>query len=221
MLLPLLVTVTGGHWSLSSVLPTLDSHVATLHEPALSEHLSVGRSWSKYSFCFGLWAAAPPKQVRVVTTLECDRHSSRSFPCCAWLCASWSAALLDADMRILIDRSACLVEPVVVERVLFSSLPCSCKPAPNTSSAASGRCSRISPSRGLVKGLVLLRAAPVTSLRLYQSSGSRPDWSSADLSPVARWQTLCWTFRRHLSHLVSTRESMLRSVCWPSPPQPY
>ena len=68
-------------------------------------------------------------------------------------------ALLDADMRKLIDRSACLVEPVVVERVLFSSLPCSCKPAPGTSSAASSRCSRMSPSRGLVEGLVLLRAA--------------------------------------------------------------
>ena len=75
----------GGHWSLSSVLPALDSHVATLHEPA---HPA---AWSTSSFRFGLWAAAPPKQVRVVTTLGCDRHSSRSCPCCAWLCASWPA----------------------------------------------------------------------------------------------------------------------------------
>ena len=37
------------------------------------------------------------------------------------------------------------------------------------------------PSRGLVEGLVLLRAAPVASLRLFQSLGSRPAWSSIDL----------------------------------------
>ena len=80
----------GDHWSLSSVLPALDSHVATLHQPPLSEHQSVGRSWSSCSFRFDLWAAAPPKQVRVVTTHECDRRSSRSCPCCAWLCASCS-----------------------------------------------------------------------------------------------------------------------------------
>ena len=78
-------------------------------------------------------------------------------------------ALLDADMLELIDRSACLVEPVSVEScapplvlVLF--------PAASTSSAASGRCSRVPPPRGLVEGLLLpessLRAAPVASLRL-------------------------------------------------------
>ena len=83
----------GDYWSLSSVLPAFDSHVATLHEPALSEHMSVGRSWSTCSFRFGLWAAAPPKQVRVITTLECARHSSRSCPCCARLCASWPAGI--------------------------------------------------------------------------------------------------------------------------------
>ena len=100
------------------------------------------------------------RSKRVVTTLECDRHSSRSCPCCAWLCVSWSAGTSRRrHVRKLIDRSACLVEPVVVERVLFSSLPCSCKPAPSTSSAASSRCSRMSPSRGLVERLVLLRAA--------------------------------------------------------------
>ena len=58
-------------------------------------------------------------------------------------------ALLDADMFELIDRSTCLVEPALVGN------PCSREPAPSTSSAASGRCSRTYPSRGLVEGLVL------------------------------------------------------------------
>ena len=77
-------------------------------------------------------------------------------------------APLDADMLELIDRSACLVEPIVVE---------SCAPplvlvlflAASTSSAASGRCSRIPPPRGLVEGLLL----PESSLL-----------ADRDLSPV-------------------------------------
>ena len=78
-------------------------------------------------------------------------------------------ALLDADMLELIDRSACLVEPVsVVESCAPPVLVLS--PAASTSSAASGRCSRMSFPRGLVEGLLLpessLRAAPVASLRL-------------------------------------------------------
>ena len=54
-------------------------------------------------------------------------------------------------------------------------------PAASTSSAASGRCSRIPPPRGLVEGLLLpessLRAAPVASLRLLLLD-------DRDLSPV-------------------------------------
>ena len=57
--------------------------------------------------------------------------------------------LLDANMLELIDRSACLVEPVLVGN------PCSRKPAPGTSQRRVRRCSRISPSRGLEEGLVL------------------------------------------------------------------
>ena len=108
--------------------------------------------------------------------------STRSLTCCAWSgghpappsassarCAwmrSWFAFVRlpshdpadDADMLALIDRSACLVEPAVVE--LLYSYPVLLPPsALSTSSAASGRCSRISPSRFLVEGLVLLRAA--------------------------------------------------------------
>ena len=81
-------------------------------------------------------------------------RSSAAVPAaCLWLRASWSGALLDADMPKLIDRSACLVEPVVVES-LCSSRACAV-PAQSTSSAASGRCSRMSPPRGLVEGLLL------------------------------------------------------------------
>ena len=53
-------------------------------------------------------------------------------------------ALLDADMLELIDRSTCLVEPVTVG-VLCSSRACAA-PAASTSSAASGRCSRLYPT---------------------------------------------------------------------------
>ena len=66
-------------------------------------------------------------------------------------------ALLDADMPLLIDRSACLVEPVT-DGASCSSRACAV-PAASTTHAASGRRSR-NPSRGLlVEGLVLLRAA--------------------------------------------------------------
>ena len=41
----LLWPCAGGHPSLSSILSAQDSHVATLHESALSECLRVGRSW--------------------------------------------------------------------------------------------------------------------------------------------------------------------------------
>ena len=44
----------GGHPSLSSILSAHDSHVATLHESALSERLRVGRSW----FVAMVWLSA-------------------------------------------------------------------------------------------------------------------------------------------------------------------
>ena len=112
-------------------------------------------------------------------------------------------ALLDADMLELIDRSACLVEPVVVEScapppVLVLS------PAASTSSAASGRCSRILPPRGLVEGLLLpessLRAAPVASLRLLLLD-------DRDLSPFVHVAKRCVTLfldvLLHVLHLGS------------------
>ena len=66
-------------------------------------------------------------------------------------------ALLDADMLELIDPSACLVEPVTVEScappVLVLS-PQQARPAPRPVAARD-----CTPSRGLVEGLLLLRAA--------------------------------------------------------------
>ena len=83
-------------------------------------------------------------------------YDTRSRSClrCVWLCARGQWAPLDADMLELIDRHhvwwrlLLLAEP-------FCSNPCSRKPAPSTSSAKSGRCSQIFPSRGLVEDLVL------------------------------------------------------------------
>ena len=75
--------------------------------------------------------------VRVFSTLECDQHSfpqlyslrlamvlfSRVFLSAAVAAASGyvprgQRALLDTDMHVLIDRSTCLVEPVVGRVIL-------------------------------------------------------------------------------------------------------
>ena len=150
------------------------SHVAALHESALPKHLRVGRSWFVAMFWLSPASASGVHSRRssVVATLR----SCRRCGCVP----RGQRALLDADMLELIDRSACLVEPVSVEScapplvlVLF--------PAASMSSAASGRCSRMSFPRGLVEGLLLpessLRAAPVASLRLLLLD-------DRDLSPV-------------------------------------
>ena len=131
--------------------------------PALPGHLRERRSWFVAMFWLSPASASGVHSRRssVVATLR----SCRRCGCVP----RGQRALLDADMLELIDRSACLVEPVSVEScapllvlVLF--------PAASTSSAASGRCSRSPPPRGLVEGLLLpessLRAAPVASLRL-------------------------------------------------------
>ena len=69
-------------------------------------------------------------------------RSGRSFGCVPH--GRW--ALLDADILIMVDQSACLVEPVLVRGavVLLPVLVPPC--ALSTPSAASGRCSRMSPS---------------------------------------------------------------------------
>ena len=59
-------------------------------------------------------------------------------------------AVLDADMNALTDRSS-------VWWRLFLPFPVLVQSAPSASSAASDRCSRISPSQSLVEGLVLPR----------------------------------------------------------------
>ena len=73
---------------------------------------------------FGLPGRAPCQSF-----LECDQHSflpqlSPQRACGYVPRGQW--ALLDADMPKLIDRSACLVEPVVVESLWL--LPCLCCP---------------------------------------------------------------------------------------------
>ena len=114
------------------------------------------------SFCTSLWAWLPRSFTRLLwivvlllwlpgsrsrqSFLECDQHSflpqlSPQRACGYVPLGQW--ALLDADMPKLIDRSACLVELVVVES-LCSSRACAV-PALSTSSAASGRCSRLYP----------------------------------------------------------------------------
>ena len=106
------------------------------------------------------------RRSSVVATLRSCRR-------CGWLCLVVSGHSSDADMLELIDRSACLVELVTVESCAPPVLVLS--PAASTSSAASGRCSRIPPPRGLVEGLLLpessLLSALVFSLRLLSLTG--------------------------------------------------
>ena len=102
------------------------SHVAALHESALPEHLRVGRSW----FVAMVWlspASASGLQSRrssVIATLR----SCRRCGCVP----RGQRALLDADMLELIDRSACLVEPVVVVESCASPLVLVLSPAAST-----------------------------------------------------------------------------------------
>ena len=94
-------------------------------------------------FRFGLRAAVPPKLcLRVRTTLV-----PAAVPAAYGCVPRGQWAPLDADMFELIDRSSCLVEPVVIGRAILL-LPVLAQTAPSTSSVASGRCSRMSPSLG-------------------------------------------------------------------------
>ena len=79
---------------------------------------------------------------RVPTCVAVLSHSTAASGCAP----RDQRALLDVDMNALIDPSSCLVD-------VLASLLVPVQSAPSTSSAASGRCSRISPSRGLVKAL--------------------------------------------------------------------
>ena len=101
-------------------------------------------------FRFGLWVALPPKLSR------CDSSAAvaAAFGCVPR--GQW--ALLDADVFALIDGSSCLLEPLLVGIALLI-FPVLVQAAPGSSSAATGRCSRISPSRGLVEGLVVPRSS--------------------------------------------------------------
>ena len=102
----LCVEVTGNELGPSA----LDTHVASLHESALSEHLSVWRSWFAFFPLRFPGAHSRRSSVRVVTTLvsaivthscSCShcvwpwsclpRFSRGRLPPKLWLCASWSA----------------------------------------------------------------------------------------------------------------------------------
>ena len=110
----------------------------------------------------------------------------RSCRCCGWLCACGQRALLDADMLELIDRSACLVEPVVVESCAPSVLvlyPQQARPAPRPVAA------RECPFReALWKVFCSLRAHSELLLSLHCDSCS---WMIGTFLCFIMWSTSC------------------------------
>ena len=84
-------------------------HVAVVlrSAPHLATHegLSVDTSVLLLS-CFGLWVAIPPKllEQRSTLLLTCSH-------CCVGRVPRGQWARVDSDTLVLIDRSACLVEP--------------------------------------------------------------------------------------------------------------
>ena len=125
-------------------------------------------------------------------------------------------ALLDADMLELIDRSTCLVEPVTVG-VLCSSRACAV-PAASTSSAASGRCSRLYPTarpcgRSFAPSCSI-RAAPVASLQLFvHPCSARLQLHGLGVT-ACTWVTAC--FLRSVVHLTSWPYTERTSPCYSS-----
>ena len=111
------------------------------------------------AFCLGLALRVPlrppgltPAEAQSLRLSAAVAAALGCVPHCQW-------ALLDADMLVMIDRSACLVELVLVGRAFFALSGACASIHAGTSSAASGGCLRISPSRSLVEGLVLFRVA--------------------------------------------------------------
>ena len=126
------------------------------------------------SFCTSLWAWLPAivhssaldRRVTALSSgsrsrqsfLKCDQHSflpqlSPQRACGYVPRGQW--ALLDADMPELIDRSACLVEPVVVES-LCSSRACLCCPrTEHVQRRVRSLLANVPHPRGLVEGLLL------------------------------------------------------------------
>ena len=117
--------------------------------------------WSALAEVLSVDAIVPRVPRRPLGRAPAEAQSLRL---CAAVAAAFGCvprgqrALLDADMNALIDQSSCLVAPVLVARALLL-FPVLVRSAPSTSSAASSRCSRTSPSRGLVEGLVLPRCS--------------------------------------------------------------
>ena len=91
------------------------------------------RSWSL--FYFGFRVAIPPicESSRLWRVLSLPQLSR-----CVWLRVSWSVGTSRCRHVMLINHSACLVEPFVVKEALLL-LPVREQAASTTSSAASGR----------------------------------------------------------------------------------
>ena len=83
----------------------LTSLCSSRRRPALVANLSVDASVILL-FCFGLWIAIPPKlrEQRSTLLLTCSH-------CCVGRVPRGQWARLDSDTLVLIDRSACLLEP--------------------------------------------------------------------------------------------------------------
>ena len=150
-----------------------------------SEHLRVGRSWIVAMVWLSPASASGLQSRRssVVATLRSCRRCG-----CVSRC---QRALLDVDMLELIDRSACLVEPVTVEScappVLVLS-PQQARPAPRPVAA------RECPFReALWKVFCSLgcsfRAPPVASLRLLSLTGK--SWMIWSFHCFVMWSTSC------------------------------
>ena len=75
--------------------------------------------------CFALRILLrPPGCTPAEALSDSPQLSPLRLAVCLMVSGQW--AFLDADMLLLIDQSACLVEPAVVE--LFCSFPCLCLP---------------------------------------------------------------------------------------------
>ena len=98
--------------------------------------------------CFGFPASASGASSRR-SSVRLSAAVAAAFGCCA----SWSVGT-SRRRHVRIDRPVYMSGGACFCGVLCSSRACAV-PAASTSSAASGRCSRLSPPRGLVEGLLL------------------------------------------------------------------
>ena len=111
------------------------------------------------AFCLGLALRLPLRPPGLTPAEAQSLRLSAALAAALGCVPHGQWALLDADMLVMIDRSARLVELALVGRAFFALSGACASIHAGTSSAASGGCLRISPSRSLVEGLVLFRVA--------------------------------------------------------------